>query len=59
MQETVAPNGTRVVFAEANPPLVIPELEPSLVLNLGEGGSDWHNGRAAVSYTHLTLPTKA
>ena len=52
-QETVAPNGTRLVFAEANPPLVIPELEPSLVLNFGDDGSKWHTGRAGMQYRDL------
>ena len=52
-QETVAPNGTRLVFAKANPPLVIPELRPSLVLNLGKDGSKWHTGRAGMQYRDL------
>ena len=52
-QETVAPNGTRLVFAEANPPLVIPELEPILVLNFGDDGSKWHTGRAGMQYRDL------
>ena len=52
-QETVAPNGTRLVFVEANPPLVIPELEPSLVLNLGDDGSKWHTGSAGMQYRDL------
>ena len=53
IQKTVAPNGTRLFFTEANPPLVIPELRPSLVLNLGEVGSKWHTGRAGMQYRDL------
>ena len=53
LKEAVAPNGTRLLFTEANPPLTIPEFVPGLVLNLGEGISGWHDGRAGMQYRDL------
>lgn len=50
--ELVAPNGTRVELVVADPPVVVPPLEPALcVTRLGEGS--WHLGRVGMRYRDL------
>ncbi len=50
--ELTAPNGTRVLWVDAEPTLVIPPLRPSLVVTRRQG-SAWHVGRAGMRYRDL------
>jgi quercetin dioxygenase-like cupin family protein len=52
-EELIAPNGTRIVLARAEPPLVLPPAKPSFVVSrLGEGAV-WKQGRAGMAYRDL------
>lgn len=52
-RELVAPNGTRVLVVDADPPVTVPPLRPSLsITHLGDGG-DWATGRAGMRYRDL------
>ncbi len=48
-----APNGTRIEFAPATPPLVVPPAVPSFVVTRFDGGSKWGTGRAGMQYRDL------
>ena len=49
----VAPNGVSIEFADSDTPLVIPDLEPSLVINKLSENADWIEGRAGMRYRDL------
>ncbi len=51
--ELVAPNGTRIEFVDANPPLVLPPEQQSFVLNRIGGEASWQVGRAGMQYRDL------
>lgn len=53
----VAPNGTRIDIIDADPPLVLPALQSSLVVTRAAAGSVWHAGRAGLFYRDL-LPDR-
>ncbi|MEZ5870371.1 MAG: cupin domain-containing protein [Nitratireductor sp.] len=48
-----APNGTRVEFAMANPPLVMPDPVQSFVVRRLKDGAPWVIGRAGMHYRDL------
>jgi quercetin dioxygenase-like cupin family protein len=50
--ELLAPNGTRVALAPANPPVSLPPLRPSFVLTRPSEGA-WTSGRAGMLYRDL------
>jgi quercetin dioxygenase-like cupin family protein len=50
--ELLAPNGTRVVLAPANPPVRLPPLRPSFVVTR-RSESAWSSGRAGMLYRDL------
>ena len=50
--ELVAPNGTRIEIAAADPPLAMPAAQPSFVVTRGAGG-EWIEGRAGMRYLDL------
>jgi mannose-6-phosphate isomerase-like protein (cupin superfamily) len=52
-----APNGTRIDIIDADPPLVLPALNSSLVVTRAVSGSPWHAGRAGLFYRDL-LPDR-
>ena len=47
----VAPNGTRIEFVDANPPLSVPRADPSIVVT--KAGADPGVGRAGMLYRDL------
>jgi len=49
----VAPNGTRVELVEAETPVLVPPLQPELVLSRMAGESGWDAGRAGMLYRDL------
>ncbi|MSR62193.1 MAG: cupin [Planctomycetes bacterium] len=51
-REFVAPNGTRIEFVAARPPLVLPPLAPEFVV-AREAEAPWHTGRAGMRYRDL------
>lgn len=51
--ELVAPNGVKIELVEANPPLVLPEMKPTFVLNKFSDDADWITGRAGMRYRDL------
>ncbi len=54
--ELTAPNGTRIVLAQADPELVLPPMRPAFVLTRqdGAGAPDaWKRGRAGMEYRDL------
>lgn len=51
--EIVAPNGTRIRFVEANPPLVMPPVEHAFVVRRLKDGAPWVIGRAGMQYRDL------
>ena len=55
--ELTAPNGTRVLFAPADPPLAVPDLSPELVISRAADGTGFHEGRAAMGYRDL-IPSR-
>ena len=52
-REQTAPNGTRIVFANIDPPVVVPPLRPGLVVTRISGDAPWHAGRAGLLYRDL------
>ncbi len=48
-----APNGTRVEFADADPPIEVPPLAPAFVLTRAAEGSGAGEGRAGMLYRDL------
>ncbi len=48
----IAPNGTRIELVDADPPLALPPLAPSLVVTTMDGES-WREGRAGMLYRDL------
>jgi quercetin dioxygenase-like cupin family protein len=50
--ELTAPNGTRVVLALADPPVVVPKLRPGFVLTR-KRDAKWIKGRAGMRYRDL------
>ena len=48
-----APNGTRIEFAESDPPLSLPPEKPSFVVATMGGGAGWGVGRAGMLYRDL------
>ena len=51
--EILAPNGTRIEIVEANPPIVLPPLQPSFVFQKMKDGEGWIEGRAGMLYRDL------
>ena len=51
--EIVAPNGTRIEIVEANPPIILPPLQQSFVLQKMKEGEGWIEGRAGMLYRDL------
>ena len=52
--EVMAPNGTRVEIVLADPPLELPPMAQSFVVNtLGGGAGEWGVGRAGMGYRDL------
>ncbi len=49
----IAPNGTRVDLVEADPPPVLPPLQPSFVVTRMSDANAWHTGRAGMLYRDL------
>ncbi len=49
----IAPNGTLVELADADPPLALPPLRPSFVVNKADERSSWKIGRASMHYRDL------
>ena len=52
-----APNGTRIEFVDADPPVVIPDLKPELVVTRFAKDAAWHSGRAGLQYRDL-IPSR-
>jgi quercetin dioxygenase-like cupin family protein len=48
-----APNGTRIDFAPAVPPLAIPEAAPALIVSRAADAAAWGTGRAGMRYRDL------
>ena len=52
-RELVAPSGTKIELGEADPPVVLPPLEPArVVTRMGQDGG-WIEGRAGMRYRDL------
>ena len=51
--EILAPNGTRINFVEADPPLVLPPQQQSFVFQKVEDEVGWVEGRAGMKYRDL------
>jgi quercetin dioxygenase-like cupin family protein len=51
--ELTAPNGTRIALAASEPPLELPPLRPTLVVQKLHGGAGWGVGRAGMLYRDL------
>ena len=52
-EEVLAPNGTRILIKEANPPLFIPPEAQSLVISKMNEDTSWMTGRAGMLYRDL------
>ena len=52
-EEVTAPNGTKVLVKEANPPLSIPPEDQSLVISMISDSASWKTGRAGMLYRDL------
>ncbi|MEM7246712.1 MAG: cupin domain-containing protein [Acidobacteriota bacterium] len=52
-EELVAPNGTRIELVPESTPLVVPALEPSLVVTRFDDDASWVEGRAGMHYRDL------
>ncbi|HSF14842.1 MAG TPA: cupin domain-containing protein [Vicinamibacteria bacterium] len=52
-KELRAPNGTRIELVEADPPIVMPRVEPSFVLSESSDEATWGAGRAGMRYRDL------
>lgn len=48
-----APNGTRILFVPADPPIILPPLAPALVISHAGRAADWGTGRAGMRYRDL------
>ena len=53
VSELLAPNGTRIEIADADPPLVVPAVVPSFVLSENGDRAEWGTGRAGMRYRDL------
>jgi mannose-6-phosphate isomerase-like protein (cupin superfamily) len=51
--ELIAPNGVKIGFMEADPPLLLPELKSSFVLTKISENAEWVRGRAGMRYRDL------
>ncbi len=51
--DLIAPNGTRIEFVAANPPLVIPQVVQSLIINKNSADAEIISGRAGMRYRDL------
>lgn len=49
----VAPNGTRVELVDADPPLLLPDERPELVITHVRERADWGVGRAGMQYRDI------
>ncbi len=56
-RELTAPNGTRIVIDELNPPLVLPETEHAFVVRRLADQAPWIIGRAGMQYRDL-IPSR-
>jgi quercetin dioxygenase-like cupin family protein len=52
-QELTAPNGTRIVLVEADPPIIVPPVAPSFVASELGTKTTWGTGRAGMRYRDL------
>jgi len=52
-EEVEAPNGTRILIKEANPPIFIPPEDQSLVISKISESASWKTGRARMMYRDL------
>lgn len=52
-KKLTAPNGCKIEFVDANPPLLIPPLQKKFVLSKITDGAAWINGRAGMRYRDL------
>ncbi len=52
-RELVAPNGTRIELRDADAPLDLPSIEPSLVVTHLSDHATWGTGRAGMQYRDL------
>ena len=52
-EEVEAPNGTRILIKEANPPLSLPPENQSLVISKINESASWKTGRAGMLYRDL------
>ena len=48
-----APNGTQIEWVPADPPVVLPPLSESLIVQKGAAGDVWGTGRAGMQYRDL------
>ncbi len=55
--EMFSPDGVRVIFADENSALEMPEIVPELVVSILENGEDWSEGRAGMLYRDL-IPSR-
>jgi quercetin dioxygenase-like cupin family protein len=53
LTELTAPNGTRIEIADADPPLVVPKVQPSFVVTENGDRAVWGTGRAGMRYRDL------
>jgi quercetin dioxygenase-like cupin family protein len=51
--ELTAPNGTRIELVDADPPIVVPPVQPSFVLTRVSDEASWGTGRAGMRYRDL------
>lgn len=51
--ELTAPNGTRIELVDADPPVVVPPVQPSFVLSKNGDDARWGTGRAGMRYRDL------
>jgi mannose-6-phosphate isomerase-like protein (cupin superfamily) len=49
----VAPNGMQIELVDADPPLVLPPLEPSITVSRASDAASWVVGRAGMQYRDL------
>jgi quercetin dioxygenase-like cupin family protein len=53
LSELTAPNGTRIEIVDADPPLVVPRVQPSFVVTENGARARWGRGRAGMRYRDL------
>ncbi len=51
--ELTAPNGTRIELVDADPPILVPPVQPSFVLSRNGDRASWGKGRAGMRYRDL------